>query len=188
MLRAAVALAAGLAAAAGFATGVAAHQEGGQEADPAPFDCDHLPAGAVTRVPQAIQRFAELSCVPNGQLIVAREGWVWRYPASYFDQPNIAAYAPVVSRVEPGPRYFTSLAVEELSAEAASARNEALGKALPSYRADPPPRSMFRLVATNEMGHRFDVYFPMTDADKGWGAICAPECAPEMLFMIYRNR
>lgn len=171
----------------GFATTVSAHQEGEQQAGPAPFDCEHPPAGAVTRLPEAIQTFAELFCAPIGQLIVPRAGWVWRYPASYFDRPFIAAYSPIESRLEPGPRYFTSLTVEELSGEAALKRNEALGRALPNYRADPPPGTVLRLAASNELGHRFDVYFPMTDANKGWGAICAPECAPEMLFMIYRN-
>jgi hypothetical protein len=174
-------------AAACLCISVSAHQEGGKDAGPALLDCDHPPADAVTRLPEAIRRFAELACLPNGQLIVAHEDWVWRYPASYFDRPLIAAYSPTESRMEPGARYFTSLAVEELSTEAAMKQNEALGRALPNYRTEPPPRSMLRMAAENELGHRFDVYFPMTDANNGWGAICAPECAPELLFMIYRN-
>jgi len=174
-------------AAACFAAIVRAHQEREEKTSPAPFDCDHPPAGAVTRLPEAIQPFAQLACAPIGQLIVAREGWVWRYPASYFDRPLVAAYSPMQSRMEPGPRYFTFLTVEKLTGAAPMKQNEALGRALPNYRVDPPPGTVLRLAATNDLGHRFDVYFPMTDTNKGWGAICAPECAPEMLFMIYRN-
>jgi hypothetical protein len=174
-------------AAAGFAIDARAHQEGEKQSGPEPFDCEHLPPNAVTRLPEAVRAFAELECAPNGQLIVAREDWVWRYPASYFDRPFVAAYSPMQSRTEPGPRYFTSLTVEELTGEAATKENESLGKALPNYRTEPPPKIVLRMVATNELGHRFDVYFPMTDTNKGWGAVCAPECSPEMLFMIYKN-
>ena len=174
-------------AAACVAIGASAHEESEQRAGPEPLDCGHLPANAVTRLPEAIQAFAELVCAPGGQFIGAREGWVWRYPASYFDRPSVAAHSPVESRMEPGPRYFTSLTVEELTGEAATKQNESLGKTLPNYRTEQPSKSVLRLLATNELGHRFDVYFPMTDANKGWGAICAPECAPEMLFMMYRN-
>lgn len=164
-----------------------AHEEDAARAGPEPLDCGRPPADAVTRLPEAIQSFAELVCAPNGQLIVARQDWVWRYPASYFDRPLVAAYSPMASRVEPGSRYFTSLVVEELTGEAARQRNEALLASLPNYRPEASPKSVLRMVATNELGHRFDVYFPMTGADRGWGAICAPDCAPEMLFMIYRN-
>ena len=174
-------------AALGAAAVSQAHQEGDGRSGPEPLDCEHPPADAVTGLPEAIQPFAELACAPNGQLIVAREDWVWRYPASYFDRPFVAAYSPMESRTEPGARYFTSLVVEELTGEAARKQNEALGKTLPNYRPEAPANSVLRMIATNELGHRFDVYFPMTDANRGWGAICAPQCAPEMLFMIYRN-
>jgi hypothetical protein len=164
-----------------------AHEEGGVHAGPEPLDCERPPADAVTRLPEAIQAFAELVCAPHGQLIVAREDWVWRYPASYFDRPFVAAYSPMESRAEPGAHYFTSLVVEELTGEVARRQNEALEASLPNYQPEAPPSSLLRMVATNELGHRFDVYFPLTGAGRAWGAICAPQCAPEMLFMIYRN-
>ncbi|HWQ39554.1 MAG TPA: hypothetical protein VNM24_13285 [Burkholderiales bacterium] len=170
-----------------FLTAALAHREGEVPAAAWPFDCEHPPADAVTRLPLAIEPFAQLSCLPIGQIIVAREGWVWRYPASYFDQPLIAAYSPMASRAEPGARYFTSLSVEELSGDAALRRNDALVALLPNYRPDAPPKRVLRLEAANELGHRFEVYFPMTDANSGWGAICAPECTPEMLFMMYKS-
>lgn len=152
-----------------------------------PLDCDHLPATAVTSLPEAIRHFAQLECAPNGQLIVAREDWVWRYPASYFDRPFIASYTPLDSRSKPGPRWFTSLALKELTGEAARKQHEALVRALPNYTADPAPKSIYHLEAKNELGDQFDVYFPMMQEGKGWGAICAPDCQPQMLFMIYRQ-
>ncbi len=175
-------------AAACFTLSAAAHQEGEIGADLDALACKHPPADAVGRLPDLLQPLAQLTCAPSGQLIVAHEDWVWRYPASYFTVPLIAAYSPIESRAETGPRYFTALAVEELTAEAGKRQNEALGKALPNYRTEPPPARVLRMVATNELGHRFEVYFPMTDANNGWGAICAPDCAPEMLFMIYRKQ
>jgi hypothetical protein len=175
-------------AAACLALSAYAHQENGGGADDGMvFDCDHLPAGAVTNLPEAIRPLARLECLPNGQLIVARENWVWRYPASYFDLPVIAAYSPPESRNKPGPRWFTSLTVKELTGEAALKRSEALARALPNYSVDAPPKSVLHLVAQNELGDRFDVYFPMIDGENGWGAICAPECFPQMLFMVYKR-
>jgi hypothetical protein len=180
--------AAAVLAAAWLSLPVFSHQEeSASGADLAPLDCDHLPAGAITTLPEAIRPFAALECAPNGQLIVAREHWVWRFPASYFDRAFIASYTPEASRSKPGPRWFTSLGLKELQGEAARAQHEALLRQLPNYSGDPAPKTVYHLLAQNEQGDRFDVFFPMTSESKGWGAICAPDCEPQMLFMIYKQ-
>lgn len=170
-----------------FSTAALSHDERDAAEGIEPLDCDRLPGNAVTGLPEAIRHFAQLECAPNGQLIVAREDWVWRYPASYFDRPFIASYTPLESRSKPGPRWFTSLVLKELTGDAARRRHEALVRALPNYTADPVPKSVYHLLAKNELGDQFDVYFPMMENGKGWGAVCAPECQPQMLFMIYRQ-
>ena len=171
-----------------FSIPALSHDEGeAATGDIESLDCDKLPRNAVTSLPEAIRPFAQLECAPNGQLIVAREDWVWRYPASYFDRPLIASYTPLDSRSKPGPRWFTSLTLKELTGDAARRQHEALVRTLPNYAADSAPKTVYHLLAKNELGDQFDVYFPMTQEDKGWGAICAPDCQPQMLFIIYRQ-
>jgi hypothetical protein len=163
------------------------HEGGGADDSAQPLDCDHQPDKAVSEVPSALQALAALECAPNGQLIVAREGWIWRYPASYFDRPVIAAYTPLESREQPGPRYYVSLQAERLSGDAARRKHETLLGLLPNYKAQTIPKSVLQLTATNELGHQFQVFFPIVDENKAWGVVCAPECSPEMTFMIYRQ-
>jgi len=72
-------------------------------------------------------------------MIVAAEGWVWRFPGSYFDRPSIPAYSPVESRPEAGGRYFTGFKATELSAGEIRKLHETFGKTLVTYTDASPP-------------------------------------------------
>ncbi len=88
------------------------------------LDCEHPPQSLVKMLPEAVAKVASVECNPSVQTIVARDGWSWCYPGSFFDRPIIPAYAPMDSRQTGGPRYFTEFKATELSAADASKRQE----------------------------------------------------------------
>ena len=79
------------------------------------LDCEHPPKNLARTLPKQIAATATILCTPSAQMIVARDGWVWRFPGSYFDRPSIPAYSPAESRADAGGRYFTGFEATELS-------------------------------------------------------------------------
>lgn len=153
---------------------------------PALLDCGHPPETLVTALPEQVAKVASVECNPSAQTIVARDGWSWRYPGSFFDRPIIPAYAPMDSRHREGPRYFTEFSATELTAADARKRHETFAKDLPTYRETAPPVRLVKLVAHNDLGHELDAYFGFRSDGNGWVVLCAPECAPEYLFLIQK--
>jgi hypothetical protein len=162
-----------------------AHSEG-ETSGPVLLDCEHPPRSLAKMLPEAVAKVASIECNPSAQTIVARDGWNWRYPGSFFDRPIIPAYAPMDSRQTGGPRYFTEFKATELSAADARKRHEMFAKDLPTYRETSPPMRLVRLVAHNDLGHEMDAYFGFRSDGGGWVVLCAPECAPEYLFLMQK--
>jgi len=162
-----------------------AHSEG-ETSGPVLLDCEHPPQLLVKMLPEALAKVASVECNPSAQTIVARDGWSWRYPGSFFDRPIIPAYAPMDSRQTGGPRYFTEFKATELSAADARKRHEMFAKDLPTYRETSPPMRLVKLVAHNDLGHEMDAYFGFRSDGGGWVVLCAPECAPEYLFLMQK--
>jgi len=162
-----------------------AHSEG-ETSGPVLLDCEHPPQLLVKMLPEAVAKVASVECNPSAQTIVARDGWSWRYPGSFFDRPIIPAYAPMDSRQTGGPRYFTEFKATELSAADARKRHEMFAKDLPTYRETFPPMRLVKLVAHNDLGHEMDAYFGFRSDGGGWVVLCAPECAPEYLFLMQK--
>ena len=150
------------------------------------LDCEHPPADLARALPKSLTDAAALLCVPTAQMIVAREGWAWRFPGSYFDRPSIPAYTPVESRSAAGGRYFTGFEATELSRAEIKSLHESLVKALVTYSDAVPPERIVKLVARNDQGYSMDAYFGFKSQGEGWVALCAPECAPELFFLINR--
>jgi hypothetical protein len=167
-----------------FATAQALAHSEGEAGAPALLDCEHPPKSLVSILPEAVARVASIECNPSAQTIVPRDGWSWRYPGSFFDRPIIPAYAPMDSRQSGGPRYFTEFKATELSTADARQRHETFSKDLPTYRETAPPARLVRLVAHNDLGHQLDAYFGFRSDGGGWVVLCAPECAPEYLFLM----
>ena len=162
-----------------------AHSEG-ETTGPALLDCEHPPESLAKMLPEPVAKVASVECNPSAQTIVARDGWTWRYPGSFFDRPIIPAYAPMDSRHSGGPRYFTEFRVTELTAADAGKRHETFAKDLSTYRETAPPVRLVKLVAHNDLGHELNAYFGFRSDGEGWVVLCAPACAPEYLFLMQK--
>lgn len=163
------------------------HSETEGEAGYAMIDCEHPAANVATGLPQGISSPAHLQCTPAFQLIVANDGWSWRYPGSFFDRPFIPAYAPLLSRGKGGARFFTGFDTQELAQSDVRAQHEKFAKEIPTYREKAAPARILKVVATNDLGHELDAYFGFRSEREGWVVLCAPECAPENMFLIEKT-
>lgn len=165
------------------AAGALAHSES-EDPGYAMLDCEHPAEGVAKSIPAPIAGPAHLQCTPAFQQIVASDGWTWRYPGSFFERPFIPAYAPMLSRGMRGARYFAGFETLELKDDEAREHHDRFAKALPTYREKAPPARMLKLVATNDLGHEVDAFFGFRSERDGWVVICAPDCAPENMFLF----
>lgn len=167
------------------AVSAGAHPEE-QGAKYALIDCDHPAPQLATALPEALAGRAMLECTPAFHQIVAGEGWIWRYPGSYFARPFIPAYAPLPSQGMGGVRYFTAFEATELSPSEIDREHERF-RSIVTYRQEQPPARILKVVATNDLGHALDAYFGFRSEREGWAVICTPECAPNDLFVIEKQ-
>jgi len=151
------------------------------------LDCEHPPKNLTDTLPEQVAVAATVVCMPSAQMIVAGEGWVWRFPGSFFDRPSIPAYSPVESRAEAGGRYFTDFRATELSGSEIRKVHETFAKTLVTYVDASAPARIVKLVARNDRGHSMDTYFGFKSQSEGWVALCAPDCSPEFFFLINRQ-
>ena len=163
-----------------------AHAEG-QTPPGGLLDCEHPPKNMANVLPQQVAMAAAVICMPSAQIIVAREGWVWRFPGSFFDRPSIPAYSPVESRAEAGGRYFTAFNATEMSAGEIKKLHETFSNTLATYSEASPPARIVKLVARNDQGYPMDAYFGFRSQSEGWVALCVPDCTPEFFFLIKRQ-
>jgi hypothetical protein len=172
---------------AALACGLAlAHPEDDKAAPHAVIDCEHPAPGTATELPAEIADIAYLQCTPAMQMLVANEGWSWRYPGSFFDRPFIPAYAPEASQGTGGARYFSGFSTRDLSADEVRERHAQFARTLPNYRQDAAPERIVMLEAKNDLGHVVDAYFGFRSGDSGWVVMCTPQCAPENMFLIQK--
>lgn len=151
------------------------------------LDCEHPPKDLNHTLPKQVAQAAAVTCTPSAQMIVANEGWVWRYPGSFFDRPSIPAYSPIESRPEAGGRYFIGFKATELTPGEIKKLHDSFTKTLATYADKTAPSRIVKLVARNDHGHSLDAYFGFKSASEGWVAVCAPACAPEFFFLINRQ-
>ena len=152
------------------------------------LDCQHPPKNIARKLPKDIAVAATILCTPSSQLISAKDGWVWRYPASYFDRPSIPAYAPALSRGQARGRYFTGLKATQLSKAEMGALHLRFTASLSTYADRKAPTRVVLLKAKNDLGHSLEAYFGFDSKDDGWVAVCTPACAPEYFFLINRQQ
>ncbi|HKB83658.1 MAG TPA: hypothetical protein VKD04_10700 [Burkholderiales bacterium] len=151
------------------------------------LDCEHPPGDLTPTLPKQLAGAATVICTPSAQMIVAAQGWSWRFPGSFFDRPSIPAYSPMASRPEAGGRYFTGFKATELSGGEIRKLHEAFAKTLATYTDKSPPARIVKLVARNDQGHPMDAYFGFKSRSEGWVAVCTPDCAPDFFFLINRH-
>jgi hypothetical protein len=151
------------------------------------IDCEHPPANLKTSVPKVVSRVATIACTPPAQHIHAAKGWTWRYPANFFQVPTIPAYSPLDSRNEPAGRFFTGFDAVELDAAQLQEKHKWFGQHVVTYPGSQVPARLIKLVATNDLGHSLDVFFGFKTDKEGWVVLCAPECAPEFVFLMQKR-
>lgn len=151
------------------------------------LDCEHPPENLTHALPEQVAMAATVICTPSAQMIVAGNGWVWRFPGSFFDRPSIPAYSPVESRPEAGGRYFIGFKATELSAGEIRKLHETFARTLATYTDPSPPARIVKLVARNDQDRPMDAYFGFRSMSEGWVAVCAPDCVSEFFFLINRN-
>jgi len=170
-----------------------AHQEDVAQDVPALMDCDHQPRQAVRELPEPVRAWTDLDCRALGQLLVQKDGWVWRYPASWTDQVLVPAWTASAEETDGGAHYFKAVAVETRDGEQAAQLHERFVRELATYRmhaahADKPiPSIVYTLVAENDLGHRLRINFLYRSDVDIWAVTCAPECRPETVFHVYRR-
>ena len=169
-----------------FTTQAFAHSDSNAPSDGA-LDCERPPKNMAQVLPKKIADIASIVCTPSAQVIVAQEGWVWRFPGSFFDRPSIPAFSPIESRPNAGGRYFVGFSVNELSGADMKKLHENFTRTLATYAGTAPPERIVKLVARNDHGHSMDAYFGFNSRNQGWVALCAPDCAPEMFFLTNRQ-
>jgi hypothetical protein len=170
-----------------------AHQDDAAQSSPALMDCDHQPEQAVRELPEPVNAWTALDCRAFGQLLVQKDGWVWRYPASFTDQVLVPAWTASAENADGGAHYFKAFAVETYDGEEAAQLHERFTRELATYRmhatrAYPPaPSIVYTLVAENDLGHRLRINFLYRSSADIWAVTCAPECRPESVFHVYRR-
>jgi len=150
------------------------------------LDCEHPPENLTHELPKQVAMAAAVLCTPSAQMIVAGDGWVWRFPGSFFDRPSIPAYSPVESRTEAAGRYFTGFTATELSTGEIRKLHETFARTLTTYAHASLPTRIVKLVAMNDRGYPMDAYFGFKSQSEGWVALCAPDCVSEFFFLINR--
>jgi hypothetical protein len=164
-------------------TAAFAHQDEPATERP-PYDCEHPPEAAVTALPGLLGEAGRLVCMPEGQRIVANQAWSWRYSGSFFNSPDVPAYAHIASREMMPPYFFKKVWVEELSAEEADKRSEQLSEQIVTYRPAKKIAAMTIVKAENNYGHVTEIFMPMESKTKGWAIVCTPECGPGFVILI----
>ncbi len=163
------------------------HTEGEDAVVAETIDCDHPPAHLKKSLPGAFAGIATIVCTPATQHIYADKSWTWRFPGSYFDVPSIPAFSPAPSRSEPTGRFFTGFEISELDASELAEKHKWFASNVVTYPVSDVPAKILKLVATNDLGHSLDAYFGFRTDQEGWVMLCAPECAPEYLFLMRKR-
>jgi hypothetical protein len=162
-------------------------EEGEGEAGEKLIDCEHPPGNLKTSVPKIISGVAAIACTPSAQHIHASKGWTWRFPANFFQVPTIPAFSPFDSRNEPAGRFFTGFEIVELDATQTQEKHKWFAQHVVTYPGSQVPAKIVKLVATNDLGHSLDAFFGFKTDKEGWVVLCAPECAPEFVFLMQKR-
>jgi hypothetical protein len=135
--------------------------------------------------PKIIEFMSEIDC---NQFISSNSDWNWRYPNSYFDRPFISAFSPRTRKPEPGMRFFRRIAAYEVQGQDIQDAYDNIFIKLKNFPEKQLPKRLIRMDTVNDIKDETHIWFGFSSEDKGWAVVCAPECAPEYLFIIEKSR
>lgn len=134
--------------------------------------------------PKILDFMAEIDC---NQFISSNSDWNWRYPNSYFDRPFISAFSPRSRKAEPGMRFFRRIAAYEVQGQDIQDAYDNIFIKLKNFPEKQLPKRLIRMDTVNDIKDETHIWFGFSSEDKGWAVVCAPECAPEYLFIIEKR-
>jgi hypothetical protein len=134
--------------------------------------------------PKILDFMAEIDC---NQFISSNSDWNWRYPNSYFDRPFISAFSPRTRKPEPGMRFFRRIAAYEVQGQDIQDAYDNIFIKLKNFPEKQLPKRLIRMDTVNDIKDETHIWFGFSSDDKGWAVVCAPECAPEYLFIIEKR-
>jgi hypothetical protein len=134
--------------------------------------------------PKLIEFMSEIDC---NQFISSNSDWNWRYPNSYFDRPFISAFSPRTRKQEPGLRFFRRIVAFEIEGQAIQEAYDNIFTKVKNFPDKQLPKRLIRMDTVNDIKDETHIWFGFSSEDKGWAVVCAPECAPEYLFLIEKR-
>ena len=157
------------------------------ECDPLyPFYFDIAYPDMVEDLPIGLGSFAELMCFGNGQAIIARPDWSWRYTGSFFDSPYIpAGVHDGLDGIAP-PFYFTNITVENVSEADSGVLIDSLEKQVVTFRPNVVTR-VSKAYLTDNHKNIIEVVVAYEDNVSGWLLVCAPSCRPEYVILFEKR-
>lgn len=171
-----------------------AHSEGEAGEDVYAMDCEHPPQNAVKALPEKVAHWARIMCLPTGHVLVQSSEVQWRYPGSFTSKVMFPARSQKDDN-DGKPRYFTQVAVRELSAEEARTQHQRLLRENTLYAdrltdvaskgAPQAPQTIWEVVGTNNANVGYEIYFvQQAGASDILGMVCSPTCESHLTFIV----
>lgn len=149
-------------------------------------DCsDGMPTGALAKLPAPLSKWGRVICTPIGQVMMAKEDWVWIMP----DASGLVFVPSQVVDTEPkevgNEAYFTK--VEMIQAKGAEF-DQAYNTFHIGFDEKEVKPDAYRVNLTTVSGKQIEMFFFDYDT-YAWGMSCPDnKCDPETRFMIISKK
>ena len=151
------------------------------------FDCDKSYPNMIDSLPFPLEEFATLKCFGNGQLIMAKSNWSWRYSGSFFGTPRIPASAHDELTAIPPPYYFTNVKVGEARSENMSGYLDKLMTDVMTFRPKVEITNVYDIELTNNHDSLIRLVIALEKQGNGWLLVCNPDCRPEYVILFNKR-
>ena len=84
-------------------------------------------------------------------------------------------------------RFFRGLSATEVDAEQTQLAYDTIFKKIRTFPDQQAPKRLIRMDTVNDIKDEQQAWFGFSSDEKGWVVICAPDCAPEYLFLLEKR-
>ena len=155
------------------------------------FDCNTSYPDVMSSLPFPLSEFGSLMCFGNGQSIMAKPTWSWRYSGSFFDTPRIPASAHDDMAAVPPPYYFrvifSTTHAQEIKADRKTQYLDRLMSEVVTFRPQAPISQLYAIDLTNNHHVVIRVFVALETKINGWLLVCNPECQPEYVILFKKR-
>ena len=148
------------------------------------FDCDKSYPNMIDALPSPLREFAALKCFGNGQVIMTKSNWSWRYSGSFFDIPRIPASAHDEMAAIPPPYYFSNIKVGEIRPENVSRYLDKLMADIVTFKPQLEITKLYDVELTNNHESIIRLFIALEIKGNGWLLVCNPDCRPEYVILF----